>query len=77
MKMYIGDADFLYKSLVKNCDAETLECIMNYIEFQRHINSNKIVSCNGIAYMRCLDALTKNIQKSDNNIIVNLAVNLN
>jgi hypothetical protein len=77
MKMYIGNADFLYKSLVKNSDAETLECIMNYIEFQRHINSNKIVSCNGIAYMRSLDALTENIKKTDNNIIVNLAVNLN
>jgi hypothetical protein len=77
MKMYIGDADFLYKSLVKNSDAETLQCIMNYIEFQRHINSNKIVSCNGIAYMRSLDALTDNIKKSDNNLIVNLAVNLN
>jgi len=77
MKMYIGDADFLYKSLVKNSDAETLQCIMNYIEFQRHINSNKIVSCNGIVYMRSLDALTDNIKKSDNNLIVNMAVNLN
>jgi hypothetical protein len=77
MKMYIGDADFLYKSLVKNSDAETLECIMNYIEFQRHINSNKIVSCNGIAYMRSIDALTNNIKKSDGNVVVNLAYNLN
>jgi hypothetical protein len=50
---------------------------MNYFEFQRAINDNKIVSCNGIAYMRSIDALTNNIKKSDGNVVVNLAYNLN
>jgi hypothetical protein len=77
MKMYIGDADFLYKSLVKNSDAETLECIMNYIEFQRHINSNKIITCNGIAYMKSIDALTGHVKNFQNNIILNLSPSLN
>jgi hypothetical protein len=77
MKLYIGDADFLYKSLVKNCDAETLECLMNYIEFQRHINDLKIVTCNGIAYMRSLEALTRPINKIESNMVINMAPNLN
>lgn len=77
MKMYIGDLEFLYKSLVRNVDKETVECLISFIEFARHINDNKIVSCNGIAYMRSIDALTQNIKKSNGNVIVNLAYNLN
>ena len=77
MKMYIGDLEFLYKSLVRNVDKETVECLISFIEFARHINDNKIVSCNGIVYMRSIDALTKRIQTVQSNMVVNLAVNLN
>ena len=77
MKMYIGDSDFLYKSLVRNTDKETVECLMPYLEFTKHINDMKIISCNGIVYMRSIDALTQNIKKSTGNVIVNLAYNLN
>lgn len=77
MKMYIGDSDFLYKSLVRNTDKETVECLMPYLEFTRHINDMKIISCNGIVYMRSIDALTRRIQTVQNNMVINLAVNLN
>jgi polynucleotide 5'-kinase involved in rRNA processing len=77
MKMYIGDSDFLYKSLVRNTDKETVECLMPYLEFTKHINDMKIISCNGIVYMRSIDALTRRIQTVQSNMVINLAVNLN
>lgn len=77
MKMYIGDSDFLYKSLVRNTDKETVECLMPYLEFTRHINDMKIIRCNGIVYMRSIDALTRRIQTVQSNMVINLAVNLN
>lgn len=77
MKMYIGDADFLYKSLVRNVDSEIVGCLMPYLEFQKHINDMKIVSCNGIVYMKSIDALTRRIQTVQSNMVINLAVNLN
>jgi hypothetical protein len=77
MKMYIGDADFLYKSLLKNTSSEIVGCLMPYLEFQKHINDMKIVSCEGIAYMRSIDALTRRIQTVQSNMVINLAVNLN
>lgn len=77
MKMYIGDADFLYKSLIRNTDSEIIHCLMPFHEFEQHVENLKIVSCNGIVYMRCIDALTRQVQTVDGNVIVNLAVNLN
>lgn len=77
MKMYIGDSDFLYKSLIRNTDATIIHCLMPYHEFEKHIDNLKIVSCNGIVYMRSIDALTRQVHKVDGNVIVNLAVNLN
>lgn len=77
MKMYIGDADFLYKSLIRNTDAQIIHYLMPYHEFEQHIENLKIVSCNGIVYMRCIDALTRQVHPVDGNVIVNLAVNLN
>ncbi len=77
MKMYIGDADFLYKCCTRNCSEFELMELIPYWEFEKAIENEQIVMCGGIAYFKSFDIILKHIEKyKGSNIVLNLGSNI-
>ena len=73
MKMYIGDADFLYKCCTRNCSEFELMELIPYWEFEKHIENDQIIIVSGIAYFRSFDIIMKHVNKyKDGNFVLNL-----
>ena len=73
MKMYIGDADFLYKCCTRNCNEFELMELVPYWEFEKHIENDQIIIVSGIAYFRSFDVIMKHVSKfQGENFVLNL-----
>ena len=77
MKMYIGNADFLYKCCTRNCSEFELMELIPFYEFEKAIESEQIVICSGFAYFKSFDVILKHIGKyKESNIVLNLGSNI-
>ncbi len=73
MKMYIGDADFLYKCCTRNCSEFELMELIPYWEFEKHIENDQIIIASGIAYFKSFDVIMKHVNKfQGENFVLNL-----
>ena len=73
MKMYIGDADFLYKCCTRNCNEFELMELIPYWEFEKAIEADQIIVVGGIAYFRSFDVIMKHVNKfKGENFVLNL-----
>ena len=78
MKMYIGDADFLYKCCTRNCSEFELAELVPYWEFEKHIENDQIIIVGGIAYFKSFEVIMKQVNKyKGNNIVLNMGCQIN
>lgn len=77
MKMYVGDADFLYKCCTRNCNEFELMELIPYWEFEKAIEAEQIIIVGGCAYFRSFDVILKQISKyKGSNLVLNLGCSI-
>jgi len=62
MKIYCGDVDFLYKSMLGQLNTEELDCAMPYTEFKNAIEHQSIVICKNSIFMLNIGVLSNRVK---------------
>ena len=62
MKIYCGDVDFLYKSMIGQLNTEELDFAMPYTEFKNAIEHQSIVICKNSIFMLNIGVLSNRVK---------------
>lgn len=62
MKIYCGDVDFLYKSMLGQLNTEELDFAMPYTEFKNAIEHQSIVICKNSIFMLNIGVLSNRVK---------------
>ncbi len=62
MKIYCGDIDFLYKSMLSQLNTDEIDFAMPYTEFKNAIEHQSIVICKNSIFMLNIGVLSNRVK---------------